>query len=100
MLKEKLDFLVLRNELKTPVIAYEVSYADSTASEKIAKDRCMEIAKILSKKKIKFAIFDGDFYMNVMIDQNDFEKVKEIAEESDITIWNFYLEKQPEPEPA
>ena len=96
----KLDSLVLRNELKTPVIAYDISYADSTASEKIAKDRCIEIAKILSKKEIKFAIFDGDFYMNVMIDQSDFEKVKEIAEESDLEIWSFYLEKQTEPEPA
>jgi hypothetical protein len=96
----ELKFLVLRNELKTPVIAYEVSYADSTSSEKIVKDRCIEIAKILSKKEIKFAIFDGDFYMNVMIDQSDFEKVREIAEESDITVWSFYLEKQTEPEPA
>jgi hypothetical protein len=38
--------------------------------------------------------------MNVMIDQSDFEKVREIAEESDITVWSFYLEKQTEPEPA
>lgn len=94
LINEKSDkVLTLLSNLEACVRAYSENYADSTPSEKTAKENCVLIAKELEKKNIKHSLWDGDFYYAVFINPRDLKLIPEIAESSKINFWINWLEK-------
>lgn len=87
----KLKFQVLKKDLVDRIAIFTDTYADSTPSEVDAKERCDQIAKILDKNHIKFAVFDGNFYFEVSVEKSDKEKVNILANESKLPFWIRYL---------
>jgi hypothetical protein len=87
-------FQCLREELHGSSVVFCDTYADSTLSEKHLREKCNLIAIELDKNEMKFAAFDGGFYMEIMVEPGYELEIKQIAESSGISAWVSFLEKQ------
>jgi hypothetical protein len=77
--------------LEHPVAVFSETYADSTPSEKHAKDYADLVGKELIKNNIFFAARDQDFYVEIVVSWDDLLKVKDIAEKSDMDYWKSWV---------
>ena len=85
--------------LKNPVLIYSEGYADSTRSEKWAISNSDEVGKLLNAAHIKFAAHDSGHSVRIIINLEDFEICKTLAEKSQYTpFWAWWLKQYPSPE--
>lgn len=87
----KVKYQLLHRELEHPMAVFSETYADSTPSEKHAKDYADLVGKELIKNNIFFAARDQDFYVEIVVSRDDLLKVKYIAEKSDMDYWKSWM---------
>lgn len=90
----ELKFQCLKEELHGLSVVFCDTYADSTPSESHLRGICDLIAIELNKNEMKFATFDGGFYMEISVEPGYNHEIKLIAESSGIEAWCRYLEKR------
>lgn len=90
----ELKFQCLKGELHGATKIFSDTYADSTPSESHLRELCDSIAKELDKNEIKFAAFDGGFFMEIFVEACYLPEVKLIAKKSSIFAWSSYLDKK------
>jgi hypothetical protein len=87
----KVKYQLPHRELEHPVAVFSETYADSTPSEKHAKDYADLVGKELIKNNIFFAAVDRDFFVEISVSWNDLLRAKEVAENGDLDYWKSWM---------
>lgn len=92
--ESKVKYQIFQSELKNPVVVFSENYADSTSSERYAKENCDSVAKELTKNHIYFAAVDGDFFVEILVSSDDRWLVQEAILKSGLGYWQDWFAKR------
>lgn len=87
----KVKYQLPKRDLDSPMAVFSETYADSTPSEKHAKDYAELVGKELIKNNIFFAALDQDFFVEIVVSWNDLLRAKKVAEKSDMDYWKSWI---------
>lgn len=76
----ELEYQISKEELKDPVIVCCETYQSLTSSEKDGREKASKVGIILNKNKINFAAKDEDISFDIIINNKDVTKVKELPD--------------------
>ena len=90
----KIKYQVKHQDLINPVCVFSQTYADSTPSEVLAQEACIEVALKLNKKQINYSVFDPLGYcINIFVEKKVLPEVKRIAEREYLSFWTEWIRR-------
>ena len=93
-IESKIKYQVDSFSLTDSVTIFSENYADSTLSEKHAKDHCDLVVKELAKNHIYFAAVDGDFFFKILISSADYRFIiQDVIKKSGLEYWKVWFDK-------
>lgn len=84
---------VSHKALVDPVRVFSQTYADSTPSERMAKEACDAVAAKLNAQEVKYSAVDNDFHFDISVSAEKKAEVAQIALSSDLKFWYDYAKK-------
>lgn len=79
--------------LTDPICIFSQTYADSTPSERMAKEACDAVAAKLNAKEVKYSAIDNDFHFDISVSAEKKAEAVRIALSSGLKFWYDYAIK-------